>query len=236
MTNEKKSPAYPNHIAFIMDGNGRWASKHGLAKIEGHKKGAEVAKTVINCCLKNNIKHASLYAFSSENWRRPQEEVSNLMELMTFYLQHEQNLLIKNKIRLIVVGDKARLALPLQYAIEELENLTKDHTSLNLYLALSYGGRDEIVKAANKMMRQGIKEITEKGFKSYLYCPDMPDVDLMIRTSGELRISNFLIWQSAYAELYFTEKLWPDFSEQDLAIALEEYSMRKRNFGYSRNE
>lgn len=227
-----------NHLAIIMDGNGRWATKKLLPKVEGHRQGAETAKKIIKACPSFNIKYITLYTFSSENWLRPEEEVSNIIHLLTFYLEKELKSLHENNIRIKVIGNIEKLSTSLQEKIQNATLLTKDNNDLTVCIAFGYGGRDEIINAAKKIVRNNInpEEITESLFQSYLFDPEMPNVDMMIRTSGEHRISNFLLWHSSYAELYFPEKYWPDFDESDLKIAVEEFQSRKRNFGYSREQ
>jgi undecaprenyl diphosphate synthase len=226
------------HLAIILDGNGRWANYHSLHKSEGHKKGAENAKKMVELASKKGIKHLSLFCFSSENWRRSDEEVNDLMSLLSFYLTERIDELSKNNICLKIIGDKRKLNKEHQESIERAEKITKDNDSLFLYLAISYGGKDEIVRATKKIIENNIdpKEVTEELITKNLDVPDMPDVDLLIRTSGEKRISNFLIWQIAYSELYFTDVLWPDFDESELNKAIDFFNNRKRNFGYARNQ
>jgi len=214
-----------------MDGNGRWARKRGLPRVMGHKVGVESVRSVIRVARKVGIRYLTLYTFSSENWQRPKEEVSYLMQLLKTLLIKEVDELKRQGVRIRAIGRLGNLGKEvleaLNYAIEK----TKDNKDLNLYLALSYGGRQEIVDAVNTMLRLGIKEVDEEKFRNFLYDPELPDVDLLIRTAGEYRISNFLLWHTAYAELYITDVLWPDFREEEFLKAIEDYSKRVRKFG-----
>jgi undecaprenyl diphosphate synthase len=214
-----------------MDGNGRWARKRGLPRVMGHKVGVESVRSVIRVARKVGIKYLTLYTFSSENWQRPKEEVSYLMQLLKTLLIKEVDDLKRQGVRIRAIGRLGNLGKEvleaLNYAIEK----TKDNRDLNLYLALSYGGRQEIVDAVNTILRLGIKEVDEEKFRNFLYDPELPDVDLLIRTAGEYRISNFLLWHTAYAELYITDVLWPDFREEEFLKAIEDYSKRVRKFG-----
>lgn len=219
------------HLAFIMDGNARWAKKNNLSATLGHKQGAEAAKNILKASCKYEIPYLTLYAFSSENWQRPQKEVSFLMELLKEYLVNQIEELNKNGIKLLVIGDLSKLGISLQHQINDLVKNTQHNDKMTLCIAFSYGSRAEIINACSNLIKSGIQNITEDIFKKYLYDPNMPDVDLVIRTSGEHRISNFLLWQLAYAELYFTDKLWPEFEETDLLDALNDFCLRKRNFG-----
>jgi undecaprenyl diphosphate synthase len=221
----------PLHVGIIMDGNGRWARKRGLPRVMGHKVGVESVRSVIRVARKVGIKYLTLYTFSSENWQRPKEEVSYLMQLLKTLLIKEVDDLKRQGVRIRAIGRLGNLGKEvleaLNYAIEK----TKDNRDLNLYLALSYGGRQEIVDAVNTILGLGIKEVDEEKFRNFLYDPELPDVDLLIRTAGEYRISNFLLWHTAYAELYITDVLWPDFREEEFLKALEDYSKRVRKFG-----
>jgi Undecaprenyl pyrophosphate synthetase (EC 2.5.1.31) len=221
----------PLHVGIIMDGNGRWARKRGLPRVMGHKVGVESVRSVIRVARKVGIKYLTLYTFSSENWQRPKDEVSYLMQLLKTLLIKEVDDLKRQGVRIRAIGRLGNLGKEvleaLNYAIEK----TKDNRDLNLYLALSYGGRQEIVDAVNTILRLGIKEVDEEKFRNFLYDPELPDVDLLIRTAGEYRISNFLLWHTAYAELYITDVLWPDFREEEFLKAIEDYSKRIRKFG-----
>jgi undecaprenyl diphosphate synthase len=214
-----------------MDGNGRWARRRGLPRVMGHKVGVESVRSVIRVARKVGIKYLTLYTFSSENWQRPKEEVSYLMQLLKTLLIKEVDDLKRQGVRIRAIGRLGNLGKEvleaLNYAIEK----TKDNKDLNLYLALSYGGRQEIVDAVNTILRLGIKEVDEDKFRNFLYDPELPDVDLLIRTAGEYRISNFLLWHTAYSELYITDVLWPDFREEEFLKAIEDYSKRVRKFG-----
>ncbi len=219
------------HLAIIMDGNARWANSKGLPKASGHQKGAETAKKLIPEILKLNIPYVTLYAFSSENWQRPEDEVNMIMKLLSYYVDKELKSLHKNNVKLKVIGNFDKLNDDLKIKINKAIKLTENNDEITLCIALGYGSRTEIVDACQKIINSGKKEISEIEFKDFLYDPKMPDVDLLIRPSGQLRISNFLLWQSAYAELYFVDKFWPDFSIDDINKAIFDYSKRKRNFG-----
>ncbi len=232
-------PALENsyHVAIIMDGNGRWAKQRGLPRAAGHRKGAESLRSIITECPNMGITHLTLYAFSAENWRRPNEEVSDLMQLLALYLKKEINLLIKNDICLRVIGERERLPKDICKLVQEAELKTVHGQKLYLTIALSYGARQEIVHAMQKIAMQLASEelneqdITEEIISKNLFTHDLPDPDLLIRTGGEQRLSNFLLWQSAYSELYFTEVLWPDFTPAHLQIACDEFAGRERRFG-----
>jgi undecaprenyl diphosphate synthase len=227
----------PKHIAIVMDGNRRWAEARGLPRLAGHKKGSEVVREILEGCIKEEISYLTLYAFSSENWHRPSEEVNYLMELLRYYLRAELDNLHNNNVRLKVIGNINQLDEAFRKEIEKSVMLTKDNSGITLVVALSYGSREEITNAAIKLgddliagkIRQ--EEISESFFAKYLYTSDIPDPDLLIRTSGEQRLSNFLLWQSAYTEFFFTSTLWPDFGLNELHIALKEYHNRERRYG-----
>lgn len=227
----------PLHIAIIMDGNGRWAAQHGKDRIFGHQQGVESVRRVIEAAAEIGIKYLTLYAFSTENWGRPDDEVSALMGIMVQSLNNETDNLIKNKVRLSAIGDLDRLADDVRERLSETIRLTSSSTGLNLVVALSYSSRWEIAEAARKIAAETakgvikIESVNEILFEKYLSTSGIPDPDLMIRTSGELRISNFLLWQLAYTELYFTEKLWPDFSKEDFYNAIIDFQNRERRFG-----
>ena len=227
----------PLHIAIIMDGNGRWAHQHGKERIFGHQQGVESVRTVIETAAELGIKYLTLYAFSTENWGRPDEEVSALMGIMIQSLNNETDTLLKNNIRLTAIGDFNRLADDVRTRLFETIKLTSGSTGLVLVIALSYSSRWEIVEAARKIVTAvssgALKTgaINETEFEKYLCTNGIPDPDFMIRTSGELRISNFLLWQLAYSELYFTEKLWPDFGKEDFYNAIIDFQKRERRFG-----
>ena len=227
----------PAHVAIIMDGNGRWARQRGLDRIFGHQQGVKAVREVIETAAELEIGYLTLYAFSNENWRRPDEEVSALMGIMIQSLSNETETLIKNNIRLRAIGDMERLSEEVRERLFETINLTSHSTGLTLIIALSYSSRWEITMAAKKIStdsRNGIlnpDSITEEDFEKYLNTSGIPDPELMIRTSGELRISNFLLWQVAYAEFYFTETLWPDFGKDDFYTAIIDFQKRERRFG-----
>ncbi len=221
-----------NHIAIIMDGNGRWAKDKGMDRIFGHKEGAKSAKRVIEACSDLNINYLTLYAFSTENWNRPQSEVDSLMSLLSLMLKNEIKELERNNIVFNVVGRVEDLPKSVQNIISDVIDRTKHNTGLVLSLALSYGGRQEIIDAINKIIVSKKSEIiNEEIVKNNLYCPEIPDPDLIIRTAGEHRLSNFLLWQSAYAELFVSKKNWPDFKKKDLMEALKDFENRDRTFG-----
>lgn len=226
----------PVHIGFIMDGNGRWAQKRGLPRTAGHAEGAKTFRKIARYCKKIGIQYITFYAFSTENWKRPKEEVDMIMSLFAQYLDEAENF-AKDKTRLIFLGDKSRFAPKMRDRMTELERASENFDDMTLAVAMNYGGRDDIVHSVRsiaEMLKSGeakISDIDESLVSSLLYTGTMPDVDLVIRPSGEQRISNFLIWQSAYAELYFTDVLWPDFSPKELDKALEDYASRGRRFG-----
>jgi undecaprenyl diphosphate synthase len=227
----------PEHIAIIMDGNGRWAQKHALGRIAGHRKGSEAVRRVVRACRKLGIKYLTLYAFSSENWSRPEEEVSALMSLLIRYLRSEEKELLDNGIRLTAIGNIAALPDRVKKTLQKTMDGTAGNREMTLVLALNYGGRDEILEAARKALAERDRgrlvpgDLTPELFSSYLYTAGIPDPDLLIRTSGEYRVSNFLLWQTAYTEFFFTDVLWPDFSEEDLTEAISDYQRRERRFG-----
>ena len=221
-----------DHIAIIMDGNGRWAQEKGMDRIFGHKEGAKSAKKVIEACSDLNINYLTLYAFSTENWNRPQFEVDSLMSLLSSMLKNEIKELERNNIVFNVVGRVEDLPKSVQNIISDVIDRTKHNTGLILSLALSYGGRQEIIDAVNKIIVSKKSEIIdEENVKNNLYCPEIPDPDLIIRTAGEYRLSNFLLWQSAYSELFVSKKNWPDFKKKDLMEALKDFENRDRTFG-----
>jgi undecaprenyl diphosphate synthase len=220
------------HLAIIMDGNGRWAKDKNLDRIFGHKEGARSAKKIIQTCSNLNIKYLTLYAFSTENWDRPQFEVDSLMALLSRMLNNEIKELEGNNIVFNVVGRVEDLPESVQKIVSDTVERTRSNTGLTLSLALSYGGRQEIIDAMNKILEnKESKIIDEEIVKNHLYFPEMPDPDLIIRTGGEFRLSNFLLWQSAYSEVYISKKNWPDFKEKDLMTALEDFNHRNRTFG-----
>ncbi len=227
----------PQHIAIIMDGNGRWAKQRGLPRIAGHREGIKAVKDVVKACGELGIRVLTLYTFSTENWRRPKEEVSALMSLLLRTLRKEIDDLISNNVRLMVIGNIDKLPQNARNGIIEGIQATHQNTGLILNLALSYGGREEIIMAIHRIVshiNQGILKIEDidvNALHRYLYTAELPDPDLLIRTSGEFRISNFLLWQLAYTEIYITDLLWPDFRRQNLYGAIEDYQSRERRFG-----
>ncbi len=233
------SPPVPRHVAVIMDGNGRWARERNLPRLKGHQAGAESVRACLRACQELGVTHLTLYAFSSENWRRPEEEVRGLMGLMKTFLDREEKVLHENRIRLRIIGRLDRIEPRLRDHLAQVVEKTRDYDRAHLTVALSYGGRAEIADAARRLaerVRAGEiapEDIDEEAVAAHLYAPDVPDPDLMIRTSGERRISNFLLWQLSYAELYFTEVLWPDFREAHFREAVADYQHRKRRFGRS---
>ena len=227
----------PAHVAIIMDGNGRWAKARGLPRTAGHKRGAEAVRRAVETARELGVSYLTLYAFSSENWKRPEGEVTDLMGLLRLYLRNEVKTLHKNGIRLRVIGDRTRLGPDIVSLIEESEAKTAANTALTLILALSYGGRQEIIMAAQALARKvaqgeiSAEAIDETALSGQLYTADIPDPDLVIRTSGEQRISNFLLWQCAYSELVFLDVLWPDFGRSDFEAAIADFQGRERRFG-----
>ncbi len=233
MTDRNKLPA---HIGFIMDGNGRWAEKRGMPRTFGHREGGQAFRKIAKYCKKIGIKYITFYAFSTENWKRPKEETDTLMELFREYLDEAENF-ADEKTRLIFLGDKSRFDKKMRERMTELEKASENFDEMTLALAMNYGGRDDIVhsvRAIAEMVKSGDispSDIDESLVSSLLYTGTMPDADLIIRTGGEQRISNFLIWQSSYAEFYFSDVLWPDFSPKELDKALKDYAGRGRRFG-----
>ncbi len=230
----------PGHVAIIMDGNGRWAQQRGLSRLQGHAEGAQSVQAVLQACRQAGVKCLSLYTFSTENWVRPRSEINGLMKLLLRFLKEHESDLHKNKIRLRAIGRLEDLPRALQVILGHVMAATASYAAGQLILCLSYGGRAEIVDAARKIARKikggklAVADIDEAEFARNLYAPDIPDPDLMIRTSGEMRLSNFLLWQLSYAELYVTDTLWPDFREEQFFKALAEYGRRRRRFGDSR--
>ncbi len=227
----------PIHLAIIMDGNGRWAKSRGLPRIEGHRRGADAVRTAVSCAIKYGVRYLTLYSFSSENWKRPVQEVDDLMGLLRRYLQSEIAELHKNGVRLRVIGERSDLSPDIIKLIEDAESFTAKNQQLDLVVALSYGGRAEIAKAVRRVARDiadgkmSIADIDEGAVAARLDTVGIPDPDLILRTSGEQRISNFLLWQMAYTEFVFLETLWPDFSERDFAQVVSEFHRRERRFG-----
>lgn len=227
----------PRHVAIIMDGNGRWAEKHTLGRIFGHKKGAEAVTAAVRTCRELDIEYLTLYAFSTENWSRPALEINALMNLLEEYLDSQLSEMMEYGIRLRTIGDINSLRNSVKKKLKEVMEKTADNDKLTLILALSYGGRNEILSAVNRILDECMRgrirpeNLTREIFSQYLYTADIPDPDLLIRTSGEYRLSNFYLWQIAYTELHFTDVLWPDFCRDDLIRAIVDYQSRERRFG-----
>ena len=225
-------PELPTHVGIIMDGNGRWAEARGKPRTEGHLEGVKAAKRVVAAASEAGLALLSLYAFSTENWTRAQEEVSYLMGLIGLYLKKEYDFYRKNRIRILHSGDLERLPREIAREIDDVTRDTAGYDGLIVNLSINYGGRDEIIRAFRRRLANGAAEpLTEESFRHYLDHPELPDPDLIIRSANELRLSNFLLWESAYAELYFSPKLWPDWDGSDLRAALADYGQRSRRFG-----
>jgi len=239
MKQDETQEIAPKHVAIIMDGNGRWAKQRGLPRVAGHREGAEAVRRAIRFAGERGVTVLTLFGFSSENWRRPEEEVSDLMGLLRRYLKSEIADLHSRNIRFRVIGERKRLASDIQNLIDDAERMTRDNSDLTLCLALSYGGRAEIADAVRRIaqsVKLGLIEpdgVDESLVENYLWSAGIPDPDLVIRTSGEKRISNFLLWQCAYTEFYFSDVLWPDFGEAEFADALRDFARRERRFGAS---
>ena len=234
---ETGDAASPSHVAIIMDGNGRWATRHGKSRAQGHRKGADAVREAIEGAVECGVGYLTLYAFSTENWNRPADEVSDLMGLLKLYLQREIKALHKQGIRLRIIGRRERLAPDIVEMIDKAEAKTAGNMRMTLVIALSYGSREEIVMAARSLAEAVARgeitpdEVDETAFSQALWTHDIPDPDLIIRTSGEQRLSNFLLWQAAYAEFSFPELLWPDFTRADFKLAVEDFLGRNRRFG-----
>jgi undecaprenyl diphosphate synthase len=232
----------PRHVAVIMDGNGRWAKRRGLLRVQGHLKGVDSVRAVVRLARQLGIKYLTLYAFSDENWQRPATEIRALMNLLSRFIRKELAELQENQIALRAIGDLARLPANVQSELAQAEEATREGAQMTLSLALSYGGRNEILRATQALGEDILagrlrpEDITPESFAGRLYTAGMPDPDLLIRTSGEYRLSNFLLWQTAYAELYFTDTLWPDFREEEFIQALQEYQHRDRRFGLTQEQ
>ncbi len=239
VSSEMSTPAPPVHIAIIMDGNGRWAKARGLPRVAGHQRGADAVRRVVKSCRERGVGYLTLYAFSSENWKRPPTEIDDLMGLLRHYLRRELNELHKNGVRVRFIGERDRLAGDIVAMLDEAETRTKDNQALTLIIALSYGGQNEIVLAARRLAEDvakgdiSVSDITIDSFADALETAGIPDPDLLIRTSGEQRLSNFLLWQSAYSELVFMDTLWPDFDDQTLSDAIADFHRRERRYGAS---
>ena len=221
----------PNHIAFIIDGNGRWAKKRGLPRSFGHKAGIVTCKSTIVECLNLGIKYVSIYGFSTENWNRPKDEIETLFNLFREFIKNDLHEVLKEDVKFIVSGDYKAFPNDLVETIEECLNKTKNNSKMILNLCINYGGRPEIVRAVNNIIKDGIKSVDENIISNYLYTSSIPDPDFIVRTSGENRISNFMLWQASYAEFYFPKTYWPDFHKKELYKALKVYSKRNRRFG-----
>jgi len=223
----------PNHIAIIMDGNGRWAERRSLPRFEGHRAGVKRIRPLIKILVRYGIEFLTIYSFSTENWNRPEDEINGLLQLLKEAIKEETPKLHKEGVKIVQIGRLEGIPDGLKTAIRQAEELTENNTRLTLSVAFNYGGRTEILDAIHRLIREDVppQALDDKLFSNYLYTADLPDVDLVIRTGGELRISNFLIWQAAYSEFYFTKVLWPDFSKKEIERALLSYSQRKRRFG-----
>jgi len=234
-----EQPKVPQHVAVIMDGNGRWAKARGWPRLKGHQEGATSLRAILRACRDHGVKYLTVYAFSSENWVRPKAEVSGLMTLLRTFLRKQEFELHENKVRLRMIGRMEDLPAAVQQELQHVMAATAHYPDHHLILALSYGSRDEITAACRQIAREAKagqldpEKITPQTVAQHLYLPDVPDPDLLIRTSGEMRISNFLLWQISYAELYVTPVLWPDFREPEFAAALANYAQRHRRFGAS---
>ncbi len=235
MDSEKKP--LPRHVAVILDGNGRWAKAHGVPRAMGHKAGCETLEKMVEAAARMGLEYFTVYGFSTENWKRSEEEVGALMNLFRYYMVRIIKIANENNVRVRMIGEKSRFAPDIIQGIDRMVESTKDNTGLTFVVAINYGGRDEIVRAARRLTEdyrrsgEDVSRITEEEFASYLDTAGMPDPDLMIRTSGELRLSNYLLWQLAYAELYVTDCLWPDFNQEELEKAIAAYNKRERRFG-----
>ncbi|MFN4308178.1 isoprenyl transferase [Sulfurihydrogenibium azorense] len=221
----------PNHVAIIIDGNGRWAKRRGLDRVYGHKEGVKAVEKTIKFAKKVGIKYLTLFAFSTENWQRPIDEVNAIMSLLVEYINEKIPMLLENDVKLIFMGRREGLWDSILEAMEKGERETSQCSSLTVVIALNYSGKAEILDAVNKILKSNVESIDEESFRQFFYRPEIPDPDLLIRTSGEKRISNFLLWQLAYTELYFTDVLWPDFDEEEFLKALYDYQSRERRFG-----
>jgi undecaprenyl diphosphate synthase len=221
----------PTHIAIIMDGNGRWAKEQGLKRTAGHEKGASVVRDITTHCGNIGVKYLTLYAFSTENWNRPKLEVEFLMRLLEKYLKSELDVYLKNDVRFETIGDISKFSKSLQKTIANVKEKTAHCKSLTQVLALNYGSRDEIIRAINKGIKDGITNFTEDSLNSYLDTSSIPDVDMLIRTSGEIRLSNYLLWQCAYSEMFFTQTYWPEFTPNELDDLISDFQKRERRFG-----
>ncbi len=229
VTSNEQSDAIPRHVAIIMDGNGRWAKKRMLPRALGHKKGVEVVRNIVRAAGDFGLEALTLYAFSSENWKRPQDEINDLMGLLRSFIKSDIEEFAANNVRLKIIGDYQALAPDIITLIDDAMERTKDNKRTTLVVALNYGSQDELVRAANAAAASGA--ITVEAIEANLDTANLPPLDLLIRTSGEQRLSNFMLWQAAYAEFWFTETLWPDFTKEELAVALQEFANRDRRYG-----
>lgn len=234
---EEEALKIPTHLAIIMDGNGRWAKARHMPRTYGHAQGAKVLEQTLEDCDDLGIKYFTVYAFSTENWSRPYDEVSAIMDLFRQYLKGAGEKCMKNNVKLMLIGERSRLSADLRESAERIEKLTQDNTGIRFILAINYGGRDELTRAAKKMaleVEKGVlkpEDITQETIEGFLDTRGIPDPDLLIRTSGEMRLSNFLLWQLAYTEFYFTDVAWPDFNKDELIKAIRKYSSRDRRYG-----
>lgn len=236
---EKRPLDLPRHIGIILDGNGRWAKAHGLPRALGHKKGCETLEQIVEDCARLGIAYLTVYGFSTENWKRSSEEVSALMQLFRFYMKKLVQVANRNNVKAKMIGERSRFAPDIQEGIRFLEESTKENSGMEFIFAVNYGGRDEIIRAIHRIVEstepsrvgEVFKNLTEEELSSFLDTAGIPDPDLIIRTSGEFRTSNFLLWQSAYAEYYITDVLWPDFTKEELLRAIENYKKRERRYG-----
>lgn len=237
MEENKNNLVIPDHVALILDGNGRWAKKRGLPRTMGHKEGCVTVEKTVEIAARMGIKYLTVYGFSTENWKRSVEEVGALMQLFRYYMVRLLKIAKANNVRVKMIGERSRFDKDIVEGINRLERETKDNTRMTFILALNYGGRDEIVRAAKKLLKAGeagelsADDVTEELFSGFLDTAGIPDPDLMIRTSGELRLSNYLLWQLAYSEFYVTDCLWPDFDKEELKKAIAQYNTRERRFG-----
>ena len=220
----------PKHIAIIMDGNGRWAKERGLKRTAGHEKGAQIVREITTHCSNIGIKYLTLYAFSTENWNRPKLEVQFLMKLLDNWLKNELEVYLKNNVKFKAIGDISKFSSKLQKTIKDTEQKTSHCSGLTQILALNYGSRDEITRAVKKLVDKGL-EISQENINNHLDTANIPDVDLLIRTSGEVRVSNYLLWQIAYAEMFFTQTYWPEFNSNELDDIIDDFNKRERRFG-----
>lgn len=234
LANQLDFSKIPQHLAIIMDGNGRWAKRKRLPRVEGHRAGAKSVQETVETCARLGIKCLTLYAFSKENWKRPKREIAMLWRLLEDYLRKEDKALVENKFRLKVLGQRDQIPETVRRELNRVEELTKDNDRMTIVLAINYGGRTEIVDAVKKILNEekfDVDSLNEETFSEYLYTAQLPDPDLLIRTSGELRVSNFLLWQIAYSEIWITQELWPDFRRKHILQALVDYQKRERRFG-----